>query len=129
MSNLSAKIRLDKWLWAARFYKTRTIAKEAIEKGKVRINNMKCKPGREPKIGDTITLRIGIYEKTVTIFALSDKRGKAEIAQQLYIETQESIALREKAAIERKTVSAYSPKPDKRPNKKERRKLINIKAQ
>ncbi|WP_330926200.1 RNA-binding S4 domain-containing protein [Candidatus Sororendozoicomonas aggregata] len=127
MKALSEKIRLDKWLWAARFYKTRSLAKEAIDGGKVHINGARCKPGKEPKVGDTIRLRAGWDEKTVVVQALSDKRQKAEVAQQLYAETEESIASREKTALERKSMNLATARPDRKPNKKERRKLRDLK--
>ena len=127
MSASSEKIRLDKWLWAARFYKTRSLAKEAIDGGKVHLNGARCKPGKEPKVGDTIRFRAGWDEKTVVVQALSDKRQKAEIAQQLYAETEESIALREKAALERKAMNGAMVRPDRKPDKKERRKLRELK--
>ncbi|PJE78734.1 Heat shock protein 15 [invertebrate metagenome] len=126
---LSDKIRLDKWLWAARFYKTRALAKEAIDGGKVRLNDLPCKPGKEPKIGDIIRLRAGWDEKVVIVQALSDKRQKAELAQQLYTETPESIKLREAAIQARKTGSGMVPHPDRRPDKKQRRELRKIKPQ
>jgi len=127
MSN-SDKIRLDKWLWAARFYKTRTIAKEAIDGGKVHINGQRCKPGKEPKEGDIIKLRTGWDERIVIIKALSDKRQKAELAQQLYEETTESIQAREDAAAQRKVMKGSSARPDQRPDKKQRREILRHKA-
>ena len=127
MSN-SDKIRLDKWLWAARFYKTRTIAKEAIEGGKVHINGQRCKPGKEPKEGDIIKLRAGWDERIVIIRTLSDKRQKAELAQQLYEETAESIKTREAAAAQRKVMKDSLAKPVQRPDKKQRREILKHKA-
>ncbi len=127
MNAPSEKIRLDKWLWAARFYKTRSLAKAAIDGGKVRVNGARCRPGKEPKVGDIIRLRAGWDDKTVVVQALSDKRQKAEIAQQLYTETDESITLREKAALERKSMNCAIVRPDRKPNKKERRKLRDLK--
>ncbi|MDP0588788.1 MAG: S4 domain-containing protein [Candidatus Endonucleobacter bathymodioli] len=127
-NSASNKIRLDKWLWAARFYKTRNIAKDAVDSGKVRLNGHRCKPGKEPKVGDTIRLRMGCDEKTVTVQALSDKRQKADIAQQLYLETEESIVLREKSALERKTMNYATPRPEQKPGKKDRRKLRELKS-
>ena len=127
MSMSSEKVRLDKWLWAARFYKTRSIAKEAIDGGKVHLNGQRCKPGKEPKVGDTIKLRAGWDEKTVIVQAVTDKRQKAELAQQLYQETEESVALREKAALERKAMRGATPRPEHKPDKKERRKLRELK--
>ncbi|MDP0562674.1 MAG: S4 domain-containing protein [Candidatus Endonucleobacter sp. (ex Gigantidas childressi)] len=127
-NNESSKIRLDKWLWAARFYKTRSLAKDAVDRGKVRLNDHRCKPGKEPKVGDTIRLRLGHDEKTVTVQALSAQRQSANIAQQLYLETEESVAMREKSALERKTMAYTTPRPEQKPSKKERRKLIELKS-
>lgn len=122
------KIRLDKWLWAARFYKTRSQAKEAINGGKVHVNGYRCKSSKEPKIGDTIRLRAGWNERIIIVQSISDKRQKADIARQLYVETEESIALREKSALERKAMHSATPRPDHRPDKKDRRKLIKFKS-
>ncbi|WP_067515282.1 ribosome-associated heat shock protein Hsp15 [Endozoicomonas ascidiicola] len=127
MSN-NDKIRLDKWLWAARFYKTRSIAKEAIDGGKVHLNGQRCKPGKEPKVGDVVKLRTGWDERIVLVAALSDKRQKAELAQQLYTETAESIKAREEAAENRKSLRGAMPRPDHRPDKKQRREILKHKA-
>ncbi len=127
MSN-SEKIRLDKWLWAARFYKTRNIAREAIDGGKVHLNGQRCKPGKEPRVGDVIKLRAGWDERVVEVKALSDKRQKAELAQQLYEETVESIQAREEAAENRKALRGAMPRPDHRPDKKQRRELLKHKS-
>ena len=124
----SDKIRLDKWLWAARFYKTRNIAKEAIDGGKVHINGQRCKPGKEPKIGDELRLRTGWDEKTVIVRELTDKRQKAELAQQLYEETVESIKAREMSAEQRKALRGATPRPEKRPDKKQRRDIMKHKS-
>lgn len=119
------KIRLDTWLWAARFYKTRSLAKEAIEGGKVHLNGQRCKPGKELRIGDSIRLRTGWDERTVEVAALFGKRQKAPLAQQLYRETGESIALREQMAQARK---ACPKRPEHKPNKKERRQIRQLKS-
>ncbi|WP_257291161.1 ribosome-associated heat shock protein Hsp15 [Endozoicomonas sp. ONNA1] len=123
------KVRLDKWLWAARFYKTRNIAKEAIEGGKVHLNGQRCKPGKEPKVGDELKLRTGWDERVVIVRELSDKRQKAELAQQLYEETAASIQSREVAAEQRKALrGAVAPRPDRRPDKKQRRDILRQKS-
>ena len=127
-SKSDSKIRLDKWLWAARFYKTRNIAKEAIDGGKVHLNGSRCKPGKEPKVGDELRLRTGWDEKTVIVRALSDKRQKADIAQQLYEETTDSIARREASAEQRKALRGATPRPERRPDKKQRRDIMKQKA-
>lgn len=119
-------VRLDKWLWAARFYKTRTIAKEMIDGGKVHYNGNRTKPNKSVDIGATIKLRQGNEEKEVKVTALSEQRRGAAEAQQLYSETEQSIQRREKNAFARKMNVIPS---DHKPNKKERRELIKFKNQ
>lgn len=116
------KVRLDKWLWAARFYKTRALAKEAIEGGKVHCRGERCKPGKEPRIGDEFVIRAGFDEKTVVVRALSTVRRGATEAQTLYEETADSLARRESAAALRKA-GALGVQTDGRPSKKQRRQL------
>lgn len=120
-------VRLDKWLWAARFYKTRSLAKEMIDGGKVHYNGQRTKPNKTVEIGATIKLRQGNDEKEIKVTALSDQRRGAPEAQLLYRETEQSIENREKSALARK-INAM-PHPDRRPNKKERRDLIRFKQQ
>ncbi|PVZ10370.1 MULTISPECIES: RNA-binding S4 domain-containing protein [unclassified Pseudomonas] len=119
------KVRLDKWLWAARFYKTRALAKAAIESGKVHHRGERCKPGKEPRIGDLYELRTGFDERTVEVKALSAVRRGAPEAQTLYEETPESVARREKAAAMRKA-GAVGIETDGRPTKKQRRQLFDL---
>ena len=116
------KIRLDKWLWAARFFKTRALAKEAIEGGKVHCRGERCKPSKEPKIGDEYVLRTGLDERSVVVQALSAVRRGAREAQTLYVETAESVTRREAAAAMRKA-GALGVQTDGRPSKKQRRQL------
>jgi len=126
----SDKIRLDKWLWAARFYKTRALATEAIKGGKVHLNGQRFKPSHTAEVGHTIRIKKESIEQTVMIKGLSGKRGPATIAQTLYEETPESIELREKRAQERKAVFAGMPQHAvKRPSKKDRRKIIQFKQE
>lgn len=120
-------IRLDKWLWAARFYKTRSIAKAMIEGGKVHYNGQRSKTSKFVEIGALIRLRQGNEEKEVEVLALSDQRRGAMEAQKLYQETEKSITEREKLAFARKANALSMPHPDRRPNKKERRDLIKFK--
>lgn len=122
-------VRLDKWLWAARFYKTRTLAKEMIEGGKVHYNGQRSKPNKTVEIGGIIKLRQGNEEKEVEVIALSSQRRGAPEAQLLYQETQASVENREKMAIMRKINALTMPHPDRRPNKKERRDLLKFKQQ
>lgn len=121
MTELDNKIRIDKWLWAARFFKTRSLAKEAIEGGKVHCEGQRVKVSKEAKIGMELTIKQGFDDKTVLIMALSNVRRGAPDAQCLYTETENSIAKRQHLAEQRKAANlAY---PDHRPNKKERRQI------
>lgn len=121
--------RLDKWLWAARFYKTRTLAREMVDGGKVHYNGQRTKPSKEVEIGAMIKLRQGNDEKEVQVLALSNQRKAAPLAQQLYQETEESIKKREQWAWARKANALSMPNPERRPNKKERRDLLKFKYQ
>ena len=117
-------MRIDKWLWAARFYKTRSLATDEIGKGRVQVNGQEAKPSREIRIGDTVALRQGPVTRTVRVRALSQVRGPAPVAQQLYEETADSLAAREKAAEQRR----LAPEPaasltEGRPTKRDRREL------
>ncbi|MBD2837220.1 RNA-binding protein [Pseudomonas sp. JM0905a] len=116
------KVRLDKWLWAARFYKTRALAKEAIEGGKVHHHGERCKPSKEPRVGDEYVIRTGFDERTVVVRALAVVRRGAPEAQTLYEETAESLARREEAAAMRKA-GALGIQTDGRPTKKQRRQI------
>ncbi|WP_350298382.1 RNA-binding S4 domain-containing protein [Pseudomonas putida] len=119
------KVRLDKWLWAARFYKTRALAKAAIESGKVHCRGERCKPGKEPRVGDEFVLRTGFDERTVVVKALSVVRRGAPEAQALYEETEESVRRREHAAEMRKA-GAMGVTTDGRPTKKQRRQIHQL---
>ena len=116
------KVRIDKWLWAARFFKTRALAKNAIENGKVQINGQKPKPSRMLDVGEALTVRQGYDEKTLEVVALSDQRRGAPDAQKLYRETDESIAARDKQQAERRALNQSMPQHEK-PNKKQRRQI------
>ena len=117
------RVRLDKWLWAARFYKTRSLAKEAIEGGKVHYNSQRTKPGKIVEAGAKVTLRQGWQEKIVVIDGISDRRRGAPEAQTLYHETEASVKKREELAWQRKTMQAAQLPPARRPSKKDRRKI------
>ncbi|WAB94259.1 ribosome-associated heat shock protein Hsp15 [Pseudomonas citronellolis] len=119
------RVRLDKWLWAARFYKTRGLAKAAIEGGKVHCRGERCKPSKEPKVGEEYVLRTGFDERTVVVKALSGVRRGAPEAQLLYEETAESVKRREEAAAMRKA-GALGVQTDGRPSKKQRRQLLHF---
>lgn len=121
------KVRLDKWLWAARFFKTRALAKAAIESGKVHCRGERCKPGKEPRLGDEFQIRMGFDERTVVVEALSIVRRGAPQAQTLYRETLESIAKRENAALQRKAGN-LGVTTDGKPTKKQRRQLFDFRG-
>lgn len=118
------KLRIDKWLWAARFYKTRSLAVEEIDKGRVRINDLEAKPSREVKTGDIVALRQGVLIRTLVVRGISNQRGPAPVAQQLYEETPESLALKAQAAEQRHLTSdPASSLEHGRPTKRDRRSL------
>ncbi|TBR43941.1 ribosome-associated heat shock protein Hsp15 [Marinomonas agarivorans] len=125
-SHHTEPVRLDKWLWAARFFKTRSLCKDAIDGGKVTYNGAKGKASRNVEVGATLTLRLGWDERTVVVKALSEQRRGAPEAQKLYEETQESIEKREKRALERKSLGGRIMAEHK-PNKKERRNIAQLK--
>lgn len=120
-------VRLDKWLWAARFYKTRALAREMIDGGKVHYNGQRGKPSKIVELNAELKLRQGNEERTVIVLALTNQRRGANEAQQMYQETEASIANREKMALERKMNALTMPHPDRRPDKKERRDLMKFK--
>lgn len=120
-------IRLDKWLWAARFYKTRAIAKQMIDGGKVFYNGQRTKSGKAVAIGDKIKLRQGFDEKEIIIIAFADKRKDASFAATLYQETETSIQSRENNALARKQGILLSPASANKPDKKQRRQIRQLK--
>ncbi|MBQ0721565.1 MAG: RNA-binding protein [Gammaproteobacteria bacterium] len=117
------KVRIDKWLWAARFFKTRALSKAAIEGGKVHVGGQRVKASKELTAGTELTIRQGWDEKQIRVDALSDKRRGAPEAAALYTETEQSILAREQLAAERKAASSSHYPPDQRPNKKQRRQI------
>ncbi|MFU0865903.1 ribosome-associated heat shock protein Hsp15 [Kluyvera ascorbata] len=120
-------VRLDKWLWAARFYKTRAVAREMIEGGKVHYNGQRSKPSKVVELNALLTLRQGNDERTVVVKGITEQRRPAMEAVTLYEETAESIEKREKVALARKLNALTMPHPDRRPDKKERRDLMRFK--
>ncbi|MEJ2043049.1 MAG: ribosome-associated heat shock protein Hsp15 [Reinekea sp.] len=128
MTDYENTIRLDKWLWAARFFKTRALAKAAVEGGKVHYNKARAKPSRTVENGALIRIQLGLDEKTVVVREVHDKRRGAPQAQLMYEETADSIARREAHAQQRKSMNLSAQAPDHRPNKKERRDLIRLKS-
>lgn len=129
-SNTNDGIRLDKWLWAARFYKTRSIARNMVDGGKVHYNGQRVKPSKLIDVGAEVKLRQGNNEEIVVVIEItSDQRRGAPVAQTLYKETESSIKQREENAKLRKLNSLGSPHPDKRPDKKQRRDIMRFKQQ
>ena len=122
-------VRIDKWLWAARFFKTRALAAKACELGRIHFNQQPAKPAREIKPGDMLHIRNEGGEFEVEVLQLSEVRGPAKIAQTLYRETETSKDLRQKAKEERKTMPHYSPAPAGRPSKRDRRRIIQFRSQ
>ena len=121
------KVRLDKWLWAARFFKTRSLAKAAVEGGKVQLAGQRVKVSREIAVGDTLHIRQGWDERIIEIRALSDQRRGAPEAQLLYEETAASVARREADAAARKAAGGMIDRPAQRPTKKQRRQIHRFK--
>ncbi|GJL76775.1 RNA-binding S4 domain-containing protein [Nitrosomonas sp.] len=125
-TDTSEKFRIDKWLFAARFFKTRSLAAEAIERGRVHLNGGRVKPGKTLVTGDRIIIRIGNYQYDIEVLALSNKRASAIIAQQLYRETEESRQQRE--IIAERLKAQPSPFYTRgRPTKRDRREIMRLK--
>lgn len=116
-------VRLDKWLWAARFYKTRSIACDAVKGGKVSVNGLRTKPGHGLLVGDELSVRQGHEQKIIIVHALADHRGPASVAQQLYEETPESQQRREKEKQLRQLSASQRPRGEGRPTKRARRQI------
>lgn len=123
-----ATVRIDRWLWAARIFKTRSLAKTAIEGGKVHVDGQRTKPAKEVRIGQTLTVSRGSTEITLVISALSEQRGPAKVAQLLYNETDESIEQREILSSRRRMERAGLQVPDSKPSKKDRRSLKKLRG-
>jgi Ribosome-associated heat shock protein implicated in the recycling of the 50S subunit (S4 paralog) len=129
IEDLMDPVRIDKWLWAARFYKTRSLAREMVEGGKVHYNGQRTKPSKLVEVGATLILRQGSDQKTIRILEISGQRRSASEAQRLYQETPDSIVKREKVAQARRLNALTMPHPDRKPDKKERRNLIKFKLE
>lgn len=122
-------VRLDKWIWAARLAKSRSIAREWIQAGKVQFNGQRTKPGKTVELGALVRVPAGWDTKELHIRLILDKRQNATIAQTMYEETNESIEKRERNNASRKLQAFHNPKPDSRPDKKQRREIIKLKHQ
>ena len=122
------KVRIDKWLWAARFFKTRALASKACDIGRVEIGGLRAKPAREVRVGDMVKVENegGLFE--VEILVLSEMRGPAAVAQTLYRETEASREARLKLAEERKAMQQFAPLPEHRPSKRDRRRIIQFRG-
>jgi len=125
-SNTDAKLRIDKWLWAARFFKTRSLAAEAVEGGKVHLNGARVKPAKGVNSGDSLEIRIGPFQFIVVVRGLSARRGPASEAVQLYEETAESRATREALAAQLKAEAVHGEARQGRPTKRDRRHIIRF---
>ena len=121
-------VRIDVWLWAARFFKTRAMAKKACELGRIQSNNQPAKPARDVHAGDMLKITNDAGDFTIEVLALSEMRGPASVAQTLYRETDESRELRQKAAEERKADRMFMPAPTTRPSKRDRRRIIQFRG-
>lgn len=122
----SDSVRIDKWLWAARFFKTRSMATDAVDGGKVRLNGDRVKPARGVKTGDTLAIDNGSTEWEVVVVAVSETRGPASVAQGLYVETERSIAERQKTAEQRRLFREPGEALKGRPTKRDRRQLDKL---
>jgi len=122
-------VRMDKWLWAARFFKTRSMAARACELGRIESNKQRAKPAREVRVGDLLQVRTEGGDFELEVLALSEVRGPASVAQALYRETESSRELRLKVAQERKATMNFTPAPEGRPSKRDRRKILQARAE
>ncbi len=124
---MSDGVRIDKWLWAARFYKTRSLAAQAVSGGKVHLNGVRVKPARAVKVADTLEIHKEGVKFCIAVLALSERRGSASVAQTLYQESQQSIDKREALHEQYRLAAAATPRPEHKPDKKARRQLRNLK--
>jgi len=125
---MSSSVRLDKWLWAARFFKTRSLAREAVSGGKVHLNGNRAKPGRSINVGDELRIQRGEEEYIITILEASMRRGPATVARTLYEESDENRKLRENLAEQRKLEHQSSLTRERRPDKRQRRRIVRFKS-
>jgi ribosome-associated heat shock protein Hsp15 len=121
-------MRIDKWLWAARFFKTRALAAKACDLGRIRTRDIEAKPARDVHVGDMLRIKNEGGEFEVEVLGLSEMRGPASVAQTLYRETEVSKEQRQKAAEERKAMQQFAPLPERRPSKRDRRRIIQFRG-
>ena len=122
----NTKIRLDKWLWAARFFKTRSLATAAVNGGKVHVNDMRVKAARAVQLGDRLSIQRGMQQFTVIVVGLSQQRGPAKEAVLLYQETADSIRQRQQQSEQRRLQQPAAPNPGRRPTRQERRRIVRL---
>ena len=125
---MDSSVRLDKWLWAARFFKTRSVARDAVSGGKVHLNGNRAKPGRTLSVDDVLRIQRGDDEYTITIIEVASRRGPAAVAQTLYEESDESRLKREKLVEQRKLEHEQHAGRERRPDKRQRRRLVRFKT-
>ena len=125
---MDSSVRLDKWLWAARFFKTRSVARYAVSGGKVHLNGNRAKPGRTLSVDDVLRIQRGDDEYTITIIEVASRRGPAAVAQTLYEESDESRVKREKLVEQRKLEHEQHAGRERRPDKRQRRRLVRFKT-
>ncbi len=126
MADGESRTRIDRWLWAARFYKTRSLAAQAVDGGKVHVNGERAKPAKALKVGDAVSIRIGPYEWNIGVTLISHRRGSASEAAKLYAESAESRKAREETAQRIKGDRQSNPFPAGRPTKRQRRQIIRF---
>lgn len=124
----SRTVRIDKWLWAARFFKTRAQASKACDLGRIRSNEIEAKPARDVRVGDMLRIKNEGGEFQVEVLQLSEMRGPAAVAQNLYRETEASKEQRLREAAERKAMQQFAPIPERRPSKRDRRRIIQFRT-
>jgi ribosome-associated heat shock protein Hsp15 len=123
-----ASIRIDKWLWAARFFKTRALASKACDLRRIRSNGVEAKPAREVRVGDMLHIKNEGGDFEIEVLILSEMRGPAAVGQTLYRETEASKELRLKLAAEHKAMQQFAPLPERRPSKRDRRRIIQFRG-
>jgi ribosome-associated heat shock protein Hsp15 len=126
--SLKSSVRIDKWLWAARFFKTRALAAKACDLGRIRSNEVQAKPAREVHVSDMLRIKNEGGEFHIEVLGVSDTRGPAAVAQALYRETEESKQQRQQEAVGRKAMQQYAPLPEHRPSKRDRRRIIQFRG-
>ena len=122
------RVRLDKWLWAARFFKTRALAADAIESGKVEVNDERAKRAKQLQVGDSVRVRLGPYHHLITVLAVSERRGPASVARTLYEENAEGRKAREALQLQVKAAQSASGYTPGRPTKKDRREIEKLRG-